>query len=83
MPALQFGPGGRRGPNFGKPFIPQQKQGVNQPHQRQQMNFPNAGQVGRLPNAGQVGRLAGNPSVTIQVRKVFIHTFKHILMINF
>ena len=73
MPALQFGPGGRgRGTNFGKPFVPNQR--PNQPHQRQQMNFPNAGQVGRLPNAGQVGRLPGNPSVTIQVRKVFIYT---------
>ena len=71
MPALQFGPGGRgRGTNFGKPFVPNQR--PNQPHQRQQMNFPNAGQVRRLPNAGQVGRLPGNPSVTIQVRKVFI-----------
>ena len=57
MPALQFGPGARRGANFSKPFIPH-KAGVNQHHQRQQMN---------LPTFGQVGRLAGNPSVTIQV----------------
>merc|ERR1712038_341386 len=56
MPALQFGPGARRGVNFSKPFIPH-KAGVNQHHQRQQMN---------LPTFGQVGRLAGNPSVTIQ-----------------
>ena len=55
MPQLKFGPGGGRGANFSKPFIPNQPGQVNQ---RQQMN---------LPQFGQVGRLAGNPSVTIQV----------------
>lgn len=54
MPQLKFGPGGGRGANFSKPFIPNQPGQVNQ---RQQMN---------LPQFGQVGRLAGNPSVTIQ-----------------
>ena len=55
MPQLKFGPGGGRGANFSKPFIPNQPGQVNH---RQQMN---------LPQFGQVGRLAGNPSVTIQV----------------
>lgn len=55
MPALQFGPGGGRRPNFSKPFIPNARNVVNQ--QSRQMN---------LPAFGQAGRLAGNPSVTIQ-----------------